>query len=227
MSTDWRADAKCRGADPTLFDAPYPRETNRDLRERVFYVRNRYCLRCPVIAECRAAQQEKNDSGIWAGRMHGDPKGRTDDGCGTDEGHQRHRMLGETPCYRCRRARTAALAAEALRTSTKVRPLALPECGTWEARRYHGTHHQSCVTCAVLDEVRVRRFMDGHLKARRIGAGGDPELNEAIARLRASGMTCGQIGDRVGLSRDAVLLREKRERGRARYAAAEKAEASA
>jgi hypothetical protein len=56
----------------------------------------------------------------------------------------------------------------------------------------------------VLDEIAVERHMHGTLHAAP-NANATPELLEAVRRLTHRGLTDREIGDRVGLSADAVL----------------------
>jgi len=56
----------------------------------------------------------------------------------------------------------------------------------------------------MLDEIAVERFMHGTLHAEP-NANATPELLEAVRRLTHRGLTDREIGDRVGLSADAVL----------------------
>jgi WhiB family redox-sensing transcriptional regulator len=62
----WVERARCRGADPRLFNAPF-REDAIDRRARESKAKTQYCDRCEVSQECREWAREHHEYGIWGG----------------------------------------------------------------------------------------------------------------------------------------------------------------
>lgn len=65
---DWRAEAACKDADPTLFFQPDGSESPRDRRERIADAKS-YCDRCPVITQCEADGWARQDAFAILGRL--------------------------------------------------------------------------------------------------------------------------------------------------------------
>lgn len=69
----WRSAAACRDADPTLFvPADRPGKSPRAFEHEAAEIANhekarKFCLACPVIAECLAHALENEEEGTWGG----------------------------------------------------------------------------------------------------------------------------------------------------------------
>jgi WhiB family redox-sensing transcriptional regulator len=66
VSFAWAERARCRGADPKQFDAPFG-EDAADRRAREAAVKSRYCDHCAVAEECREWARQHREYGVWAG----------------------------------------------------------------------------------------------------------------------------------------------------------------
>jgi len=62
----WIERARCRGADPRLFNAPFG-EGALDRLTRESTAKTRYCDRCEASRECREWAREHHEYGIWGG----------------------------------------------------------------------------------------------------------------------------------------------------------------
>jgi WhiB family transcriptional regulator, redox-sensing transcriptional regulator len=66
VSFAWAGRARCRGADPKQFHAPFG-EDPVDRRAREDAAKSRYCDHCEVVQECRAWAREHHEYGVWGG----------------------------------------------------------------------------------------------------------------------------------------------------------------
>lgn len=66
VSFAWADRARCRGADPKQFQAPFGEEAaDRHAREEA--AKARYCDHCEVSQECREWAREHHEYGVWGG----------------------------------------------------------------------------------------------------------------------------------------------------------------
>lgn len=69
----WEQKAACRGADPDLFSPLMDGERTRHGYPERARLAVAYCVRCPVLAECRAAAESRKDQGVWASQWRAAP----------------------------------------------------------------------------------------------------------------------------------------------------------
>jgi WhiB family transcriptional regulator, redox-sensing transcriptional regulator len=97
----WMSQARCTAEDPELF-FPTTHEGEQEAKS--------VCLTCPVLNDCRAhvlaLAAAQPIYGVWAAMSTADRNREMRlldiTRCGTRDGYNQHKRLGERPCVRCR-----------------------------------------------------------------------------------------------------------------------------